>query len=1083
MNSRSDVRAWSEDLVLPTYLPNPPDKNPMFFDRRGHQGSSGKLYPMPLTEILGFEKTEHSWEALCIENEYLKVIILPQLGGRVYSIQDKTNGYELIYRQKVIKPALIGIAGPWISGGIEFNWPQHHRPATFLPVEYEIEECADGSKIVWCGDHDPLYRMKGMFGVALHPGKASVELKVRVHNRTRSVQSFLWWTNMAARVHEGYQSFFPPDVTYGTFHALSEYTELPLCKGSFCGVDYARREHGGVPDVEVPKKFVPPSCRHNGPADGLPDYPANDMTWYANLPVATSYFALGSRQDFFGGYDHVAKAGVVYIANHHIAPGMKQFTFGNHEFGYAWDRNLSDEADGPYIELMAGVYSNNQPDFSFLKPGETRSWSQFWYPIQKMGIPTHANLDGAIRLDIGSDLAQIGVCVTSAIPSAQVLFESGDLRMNWHVDLAPGVPFDAQCTLPETAGAKNAVLRVVDADGRTVLEYAPCAQPPPEIPAAPAKILEPDQIAGSEELYLTGLHLQQYRHATRSPVPYWNEALRRDPLDSRCNNALGLWRMRRGEFELAEIHFRNAIGRLTLHNPNPYDGEPYYNLGLCMRYQFDAAAVPDATLYDAAYHAFYKATWSQAWAAASFHALAELDCLRSNWTAALEHLNRVLRLDTDRLGARNLKAVVLRKIGLAEQAHDLVSETLRLDSLDGWARYLAGNTPSSDLQVILDIAFDQARAGLYDEAAQMIEQTIRDHKSVVGGTPTQSWGADPMLRYTLGWLYQRIGNETEAVHLYLDASKQVTDYCFPSRLEEIPVLRAAIRANSDDARAPYYLGCLIYELRRADEAIALWQRSVSLDPSFSIPWRNLGIAYFNVGGNADAARDAYEHAIAADPTDGRLILERDQLWKRCGLNPEERLRALEERLELVHRRDDLCISICALYNQTGQPAKALDVLTSRQFRPWESAEGSALAQYVQSCVAMGRSSLDAGNAAEARRLFEAALATPENLGSAQTVLVNQSDIHYWLGEACAAIGDTESAQRHWKRAAAFEIDLPESDMRRFSEMTYYSGMALQRLGDEEKGQEMLSMLLQKARDREAAKPSSNDVPTSSQIFN
>jgi hypothetical protein len=113
---------------------------------------------------------------------------------------------------------------------------------------------------------------------------------------------------------------------------------------------------------------------------------------------------MGSREDFFGGYDHRAQAGLIHLADHHISPGKKQWTWGNHEFGYAWDRNLT-EADergefAPYIELMAGVYTDNQPDFSFLQPGETKTWSQYWYPIQKIGPAQHANLDAAVSLRV-----------------------------------------------------------------------------------------------------------------------------------------------------------------------------------------------------------------------------------------------------------------------------------------------------------------------------------------------------------------------------------------------------------------------------------------------------------------------------------------------------------------------------------------------------------------------------------------------------------------------------------------------------------------------------------------------------------
>ena len=225
------VKAWAEAVTIPTYAPKPPDKNPMFLEKRVYQGSSGQVYPLPFTDGISTDCRDRSWQALHLENEFVRVMILPEIGGRIHVGLDKTNGYDFFYRQNVIKPALVGLAGPWISGGVEFNWPQHHRPATFMPVDVQIEEHADGSRTVWCSDHDPMNRLKGMHGVCLHPGRAYVELKVRLYNRTPFVQTFLWWANAAARVHERYQSFFPPDVHYVADHAKRATSKFPLCEG------------------------------------------------------------------------------------------------------------------------------------------------------------------------------------------------------------------------------------------------------------------------------------------------------------------------------------------------------------------------------------------------------------------------------------------------------------------------------------------------------------------------------------------------------------------------------------------------------------------------------------------------------------------------------------------------------------------------------------------------------------------------------------------------------------------------------------------------------------------------------------
>jgi len=373
VNAHGPVNAWREDVEILTYLPEMPEVNPMFLEKRVYQGSSGRVYPLPFIDRIAIHPEKKMWKAIHIENEYLRLMVLPEIGGRIHVGYDKTTGYDFFYRQNVIKPALVGLAGPWISGGVEFNWPQHHRPATFMPVETEIEESSDGSVTIWCSDHDPMLRMKGMHGICLRPGRAVLELKVRLFNRTQLTQTFLWWANVATRVHEKYQSFFPKDVRFVADHAKRAVTTFPLSDGQYYGVDYGERAKTGVPAEEIPGNFVP---------DG--SYPPNDLSWYSNIPVPTSYMIADTEQDFFGGYDHRAQAGVVHVANHHISPGKKQWTWGNHEFGYAWDRSLTDH-DGPYIELMAGVHTDNQPDFSYLAPWETKTFTQNWYPIQKMG--------------------------------------------------------------------------------------------------------------------------------------------------------------------------------------------------------------------------------------------------------------------------------------------------------------------------------------------------------------------------------------------------------------------------------------------------------------------------------------------------------------------------------------------------------------------------------------------------------------------------------------------------------------------------------------------------------------------------
>ena len=1069
MSQTSSVKVSRTTVVLPTYLPAAPDKNPMFLEKRVYQGSSGKVYPLPFTDRIAEKPVDRKWQAVWIENEFLRAMVLPELGGRIHILQDKTNGYDLIYNQHVIKPALVGLAGPWISGGIEFNWPQHHRPATFLPVDFEIENHADGSKTIWCSDHDPMTRMKGMHGVCLHPGSAYLELKVRAYNRTPYVQTFLWWANVATRVHEAYQSFFPPDVYYVADHARRSMSEYPLAKGCYYGVNYGERGRKGIPKNEVPAQFIPPHCTKKSAIgnrqSAIPNYSPNDLSFYANIPVPTSYMCMGSKEDFFGGYDYAAQAGIVHIANHHISPGKKQWTWGNHDFGYAWDRNLTEKDAkgefGPYIEIMAGVYTDNQPDFSFLQPGETKTWSQYWYPIQKTGAAQHANLNAAISLRIldGAESARqvsIGVSVTKDFAKAKIiLLGKGKKIFSATRNLSPGKPFTTQVKLPRDIAETDLQLRVTDSAGNEIISYQPQSREKAAVPPPATEPPAPEQIPSADELFITGLHLEQYRHATRCPTLYWCEALRRDPLDSRCNNAMGRWHLNRGEFIEAEKCFRNAIARLTRRNANPHDGEVYYNLGLCLRHM---------GLQADAYDAFYKACWNQAWQPAGYHALAELDCQKSNWGLALAHINSSLRLNTDNLRARNLKAIILRKLGSHAEAAKLLRETLALDPLDWWARYLNGEKIGCDLQTVLDLAHDFRRAGLFADAIALLEQASGKTRDL----PDQNWGALPLVHYLLGGLQDELGDKKTALRHYKKAAALPPEYCFPARTEEIALLEHALSQNPNDAKAPYYLGNLLFDRRRHKEAIEFWEISARKDPNFSIVWRNLGIAYFNILKKPAKARAAYDRALKANPSDARLLYERDQLWKRLGEKPAKRLREFEKHPSLVQQRDDLTVELGSLLNHTGRHVDAMQLVARRNFQPWEGGEGGPLGLHLRAQLALGREALAHRDYPCAASHFEEALKSPPNLGEAKHLLANQSDIHYWLGVALDLLGETKSARQHWLAAANFKGDFQEMSVRAFSEMTYYSALSWQKLGQTEKAKKLFSDLLAYARSLQKA---------------
>src|ERR1022692_4223896 len=194
------VKVWEEKVTIPTYLIGPPDPNPQFYFGGASQGAQHRIYPYPVYDNLTTERKDKTYKMVYLENEYVKIGILPELGGKVFEAVDKSNGYDFIYHQHVIKPALIGLIGAWMSGGIEWNIPHHHRASTFLPVQYRVEENADGSKTVWVGELEVRQRMRWAVGYTVRPGKSYLEASLRILNRTPVVNTMLCFANVAVHV-------------------------------------------------------------------------------------------------------------------------------------------------------------------------------------------------------------------------------------------------------------------------------------------------------------------------------------------------------------------------------------------------------------------------------------------------------------------------------------------------------------------------------------------------------------------------------------------------------------------------------------------------------------------------------------------------------------------------------------------------------------------------------------------------------------------------------------------------------------------------------------------------------------------
>lgn len=1015
----SSVKVWEEDIIIPTYLVGPPDPNPMFYFGRSSQGAEGRIYPYPLYDNLTEQKADRSYRIIYLENEYLKISILPEIGGRIFSGMDKTNGYDFFYRQHVIKPALIGLIGAWISGGMEWNIPHHHRATTFTPVQYCTEEHADGSRTVWLGELELRHRMRWVVGYTLRPGRSYLETSIRIVNRTPVVHSMLAFANVAVHANEEYQIIFPPSTQHVTHHSKRQFTTWPIATTPYGGADFST----GV-----------------------------DVSWYRNHHHSCSMFAWNYEDDFFAGYDHGRQAGTMSVADHNVVPGKKFWTWGTGPSGRMWDAILTDD-DGPYVELMTGAYSDNQPDYSWLQPCDTRAVKVYWYPFRDIGGVKNANRDAAVNLElIDEETARVGFYTTAAHRAATVELIAGEqVLLREEISIDPAVPYVGEISVP--AGVDRHDLRAsLSIDRRELVAYSTVRLAPEPMPPVVTAPPPPAEIGSIEELFLAGQRIDQFHHPTLEPEPYWREALRRDPGDSRVNTAMGILALRRARFEDAERYFRTAVSRLTAQYTAPKDTEPLYYLGVALKAR---------GRYTEAFDAFAGANWSSQWLTAASYAQAELSTLNGEFASALNHLDRSLDAGARNLRALTLKAAVLRHLGRSREALKVLDTAGQIDPLDvrtmteHWlvtgerrARQALAATLLDHPATALETAAEYMNAGLWEDGTAVLE--------LMTSSAGEASSISPLVSYYLGFFAEQTGEERRAREHYQRAMQSPPDYVFPFQYEVITVLRRAIEVQPEDARARYYLGNLLFDLQ-PEEAVRLWEESATLDPSFPIVHRNLAMAFSHTDDEALLARAirCLETAVALPDPYPMHFAELDRLYETAGIPIEQRLALLERNRTAVIRRDDAAGRAVGLMILTGRVDEAIALMTGRVFDIWEEgARFNVGDAWTDAYLLRGRQRLAAGRPHEARTDFEASLRIPDNLRvpEIEGIAPRQAEVLYWIGEAYAASGDPERARATWQEAAA--LSPPPS--RRVGEISeqrgiqlYHQALALMQLGQKE----------------------------------
>lgn len=1014
----AQVKISEQKWTLPTYEIMPADKNPMFFKGESYQGASKVIYPYALNDAISNERTTRDWKALILENEYIQLCVAPEIGGKLYYATDKSTNYNFIYKNNVVKPSNIGMTGAWVSGGIEWCVLHHHRASTFQMMDYDLQVNPDSSKTIWIGETEPRQRMRWTIGITMYPGKSYYQTEVKIHNPTPVTNTFLYWANVAAHTNENYQIIFPPSVDVVTYHAKNSFAHWPYATEVYNGEDFTK----GV-----------------------------DISYWKNAVNQNSFFAHDLKEDFMGGYDHGKETGTVHIGDHNVVKGAKLWEWGSGPVGQATEGKLT-ENDGPYVEIMVGAFSDNQPDYSWIRPYEVKTFKQYWYPVKDIQGFKNANLNGAVNLEKREGhKVFLGYYSTSKVNDARIVLRNkGKVIFEKNTSISPETAFTSTINVEGEYAETDLSTEMTNGEtGEILVSYQPVERkqtnPLPEEVKRPAS---PKEMETIEELYLTGSRIQQFGNPTLNAMDYFKEALERDPSDIRTNIAVGNTHLKNGEYTTARKYFGTAIKRLTKDYTRPSNCEALYLQGITLK---------ALGLYDEAVDTLYRATWDYSWHSAAYLELARISCLKGNYSKALEQVNHSLSTNSTNNSAIALKASLERKLGQYAPASKTLASIVAHDPLDfraGNENYLIAKDSGNESQAgqllsylnrkmrdfeqnYLELAAGYMNDGLNMEA----EDVLRRFK-----------GKNQEVSYLLGYFADHEGNTEEAVKRMKEASSLPVDYGFPFRLEMIKVFELASKYNPSDARPFYYLGNLLYD-KQPQKAISYWEKAVALDPTLAIAHRNLGWGYYYFSQDVPKAIAAYEKAVELKKDDPVYYAELDPLYELSNTPIERRSKLFDSVNDVVKKRDDSFVREIIVLNLAGQPEKSVEYLSNSVFH---FREGSSRVRdiTVDARILLGKKFLEQKKYKEALDQFLASVETTETTKPGKySGDPRSAQINYFIGLGYEALGNKSKAKSYFTMASG--QSLRESDY-----INYYKGLSYLKLGEKAKAEACFNKLVE-----------------------
>jgi tetratricopeptide (TPR) repeat protein len=987
LSAAEPVKTYEGTLTIPTYEHTRRETEPPLFANSTLTG----MYPFT-TYIMPFKADgpkPRTYAAIFVENEYLKLTYLPELGGRFFSLYDKIRGREVFYRNDVIKPAPYNPRLSWPQSGIELTGPHDLHMLTLYGEPFwsnKIVRRDDGSITLVLGELDPVYQMKVNLSATLHPGIAALEIGLFCYNTRDDRMPQMFWMNAALPATPKTRFIYPMSRTVG--HTTAEIADWPL----YNGIDYS---------------------------------------WDRNNQHMLGVFGIDIYDDFQGVYQFENDYGVFRYADRRIVQGMKLWTFGYGEGAKNYERGYTDNA-GPYVEVQSGrhVWDGH---YEWVAPHRVESWNEWWVPVAGTGGLTTLTRDIALNLDA----RKLTLAATRVVPGAHLVVRSraGEI-LRTSVNLDPAKPFHT--ALPDAQDLTGTIVSVTDAAGRQLLDYhRPDTDPGRKEYTPFTKPLEaahksPDEMSAEELTLAAEFKLKELD--APGAIALLDRAFRQDPGFSRAHLLFGIHDFNGGRYVSAAEHLEKVIER------DPYSSEAYYYLAMS-QFALKRDKQAERNLYyiwsDSAYYGERE------------HWLGRLAVLNKDYDSAIGHLERAIASNANDLLSRLTLAACYREQSANAAAQGELAEVERIDPTSRPAaaeRYFLSGDPAARAELVrlmggqsqeaLGVSSFYRRLQRWNDAARILR--------LVEESNHDPWGTPPEFYYTLAWVERRAGDPAAADESLKKARAAAGNIDrFPYREDSEAPLAEAVTIDPNDAVARFALGCLLYYRDRQPEAIRQWEAAVTAHPEDFSARRALGLAYAEQGSGVDKAAAQLERAVELNPAHVRTLNDLSTLYARAG-RFDDQLTVLEKALRRSPNDDDLAEGVLTANLSKGRYDEAERLVASHAFAPRHRTYGLR-DKYRMMRYAMGARAFHRKDYAAALEMFGAALKPPVSLGVDDFQFQTSPRQAYYSGRALEALGKSVEARRAYEKGVA-GVERLSGDRDSWNSENYFMVLSLERLG-------------------------------------